>query len=174
MTRLIALILTIGVLIGVLGIALHLDPHAIPSPLIDKPAPAFQLQALENPSNTITRNDLLGRVWILNVWASWCTTCLEELPVLLQFSRSESVPLYGLNYKDTPAEALTWLAVHGNPFVTSLRDADGRAGMDFGVYGVPETFIIDQTGTIRLKYVGPVTADVIRDRIMPMLKAIHG
>jgi cytochrome c biogenesis protein CcmG/thiol:disulfide interchange protein DsbE len=152
---------------------LKLDPREVPSPLIDKPAPGFALTRLDDPSLTLKREDLLGQVWMLNVWASWCVACREEHPMLLDFAKQKLVPVYGLNYKDTRVEGQGWLARFGNPYQASLFDGDGRVGIDFGVYGVPETFIIDRQGVIRLKHIGPLTPEVIRDRIAPMLRKLN-
>ena len=153
---------------------LRLDPHEVPSPLIDKPAPAFALARLDDASRRIGRDDLRGQVWLLNVWASWCVACREEHPVLLQLSRSKLVPLIGLDYKDTREEGMGWLQQFGNPYDASAFDADGRVGIDFGVYGVPETFIIDKRGVIRMKHIGPLTPEIIQTRIQPLVKELNG
>ena len=156
-----------------LAVGLGKDPREVPSPLIDKPAPAFALTRLDDAGVTIKRDDMLGKVWMLNVWASWCVACREEHPLLVEFSKRGLVPLYGLNYKDKRPEGQGWLARFGNPYNASLFDDDGRVGIDFGVYGVPETFIIDKQGVIRLKHIGPLTPEVIRERIEPMLKQLN-
>ncbi len=156
----------------VLAIGLNRDPREVPSPLIGKPAPAFALTRLDDPTATITRNDLLGKVWILNVWASWCVACRDEHPLLVAFSKRKLVPIYGLNYKDQRADGQAWLARFGNPYASSLFDGEGRTGIDFGVYGVPETFVIDKTGTIRMKHIGALTPAVIANEIEPLLKKL--
>ena len=156
-----------------LGIGLGLNPREVPSPLIDKPAPAFELARLDDPAQRITHADLKGQVWILNVWASWCVACRQEHPLLVDFAKRSPVPLYGLNYKDKREDGLAWLARFGNPYKASLFDIDGRVGIDFGVYGVPETFVIDKQGVIRFKQIGPVTPEVLRDRIEPLLKQLN-
>lgn len=161
------------VLLGFLAVGLNLDPREVPSPLIGKPAPAFALPRLDDPAQAVRREDLLGKVWMLNVWASWCVACREEHPVLVEYSRQRAVPIYGLNYKDTRPAAMAWLARLGNPYDASLSDTDGRVGIDFGVYGVPETFIIDKQGVIRMKHIGPVTPKVLRDEIEPLLKRLN-
>ncbi len=155
-----------------LGIGLNRDPREVPSPLIGKPAPEFKLATLADPGKAIGRADLLGKVWMLNVWASWCVACREEHPLLVQYSRQKRVPIYGLNYKDQRADGQAWLSQFGNPYTESLHDLNGRVGLDFGVYGVPETFIIDREGVVRFKHIGPITPQVIRERIEPMLKAL--
>ena len=153
---------------------LRLDPHQVPSPLIDKPAPGFALTRLDDANTTIRRDDMLGKVWMLNVWASWCVACREEHPTLVAFSKTKAVPIIGLNYKDTRAEGLGWLSQFGNPYDASVFDQNGRVGIDFGVYGVPETFVIDKQGVIRFKHVGALTPELIRTRIQPLLKELDG
>ncbi|HRP29523.1 MAG TPA: DsbE family thiol:disulfide interchange protein [Burkholderiaceae bacterium] len=160
------------ILLGFLAVGLNLNPREVPSPLIGKPAPAFDLPRLDDPSQRITRQDLAGKVWILNVWASWCVACHEEHPVLVEFARRRLVPIYGLNYKDERGNAIEWLSRLGNPYEASLSDTDGRVGINFGVYGVPETFVIDKQGVIRLKQIGPVTPEVLRDRIEPLIREL--
>lgn len=155
-----------------LSIGLRLNPREVPSPLIGKPAPEFTLPTLHQPETTVSRKDLLGQVWILNVWASWCVACREEHPLMVEFGRRKVVPIYGLNYKDTREAGMQWLARLGNPYVASLFDADGKLGIDFGVYGVPETFVIDRQGVIRFKHIGPVTPQILRERIEPLLKTL--
>ncbi|MDH4479939.1 MAG: DsbE family thiol:disulfide interchange protein [Rhodoferax sp.] len=162
------------VLVLFLGAGLKLDPKEVPSPLIGKPAPAFALARLDDPAQTIRRDDLLGQVWMLNVWASWCVACREEHPLLVEFAKSKMLPIYGLNYKDQPAAGQKWLADFGNPYQASLSDRDGRVGIDFGVYGVPETFIIDRQGVVRFKQIGPITPEVIRTKIEPLVRQLNG
>jgi cytochrome c biogenesis protein CcmG/thiol:disulfide interchange protein DsbE len=160
-------------LVLVLGIGLRLDPREIPSPFIGKPAPAFSLQRLNDASQTISPADMRGKVWLLNVWASWCTSCRQEHPVLMEFARQNVVPLVGLNYKDERADGLGWLGQFGNPYQVSAYDRDGRVGIDYGVYGVPETFVIDKNGVIRMKHVGPVTREVIEEKLIPLIKELN-
>ncbi len=169
----IAPLLLFAVLVGFLAVGLNLNPREVPSPLIDKPAPAFALPRLDDPAQTISLQDLAGKVWVLNVWASWCVACREEHPIFVEFARRSPVPLYGLNYKDTRDEAQAWLVRFGNPYTASLSDSKGLVGIDFGVYGVPETFIIDKQGVIRFKHIGPVTPKVLKERIEPLLKALN-
>ncbi|MBA4178122.1 MAG: DsbE family thiol:disulfide interchange protein [Leptothrix sp. (in: Bacteria)] len=161
------------VLLGFLAVGLNLNPREVPSPLIGKPAPAFALPRLDDPAQTLTKADLMGKVWILNVWASWCAACREEHPLLVDFAKRSPVPLYGLNYKDQRKDALGWLARLGDPYKASLHDLKGQVGIDYGVYGVPETFIIDKQGVIRFKHIGPVTPQVLRERIEPLLKELN-
>lgn len=174
MMRFLVPLVVFVVLVGFLWKGLELHPSDVPSPLIDKPAPAFSLQQLQNPEQKITPADLRGQVWLLNVWASWCVSCREEHPVLLQFSKTGVVPIYGLNYKDSREDATRWLQQFGNPYVVSGFDNDGQVGIDYGVYGVPETYVIDRQGIIRHKHIGPITVDVMQDEILPIVRKLKG
>jgi cytochrome c biogenesis protein CcmG/thiol:disulfide interchange protein DsbE len=160
------------VLAGFLAYGLRLDPREVPSPLINKPAPEFRLSVLANPQQLMGKRDLAGKVWMLNVWASWCVACREEHPLLVEFAKRKLVPVYGLNYKDERAAAAAWLQQRGDPYAESLVDADGRVGIDYGVYGVPETFVIDRSGIVRYKHIGPLTPEVLRDEIEPLLRRL--
>ena len=162
------------VLVIFLGRGLSLDPREVPSPLIGKPAPAFSLSQLDKPAQMIGTEQLLGQVWILNVWASWCVACRDEHPVLVEFSKTGVAPIYGLNYKDKREPAMNWLQQLGNPYTASIFDESGRVGIDFGVYGVPETFVIDKLGVIRYKKTGPVTQETIQSTILPLVKKLQG
>ena len=161
------------VLVGFLAVGLGLKPREIPSPLIDKPAPNFSLPVLAAPAQTLALQDLRGKVWVLNVWASWCVACREEHALIVEMAKTGAVPIYGLNYKDKRDDALGWLNQFGNPYVASLSDTEGLVGIDYGVYGVPETFVIDKAGVIRHKIIGPVTPDSIRNVIMPLVKKLN-
>jgi cytochrome c biogenesis protein CcmG, thiol:disulfide interchange protein DsbE len=163
-----------AVLAVFLGRGLTLDPKEIPSPLIDKPAPVFSLSQLDKPREMIGTEQLRGQVWILNVWASWCVACRDEHPILVAFSKTNTVPIYGLNYKDKREPAMAWLQQLGNPYTASIFDEQGRVGIDFGVYGVPETFVIDKQGVIRYKKTGPVTQETIQTKILPLVKKLQG
>jgi len=163
-----------GALAVFCAVGLHLDPREVPSPLIGKPSPEFALTQLDKPEQTIRRADMLGKVWMLNVWASWCVACREEHPLLVEFSKRGLVPIYGLNYKDKRPDGQGWLARFGNPYNASLFDNDGRVGIDFGVYGVPETFIIDKQGVIRFKQIGALTPAVLSDKVLPLLRKLNG
>ena len=156
-----------------LAIGLTLDPREVPSPFIGKPAPEFTLPDLSDAAKTLDPKALKGQVFLLNVWASWCVSCREEAAVLMRFAKTGAAPLYGLNYKDKRDEAQAWLAQFGNPYVLNAFDADGRVGIDYGVYGVPETYVIDKGGIIRYKQIGPVTDAVLKDKIMPLLKELN-
>ncbi len=161
------------VLLYFLRAGLTLNPKEVPSPLIGKPAPAFSLPRLDQPELRISRDDMRGQVWLLNVWASWCVACRQEHPLLVQYAKQAKVPIYGLNYKDERAAGMKWLADFGNPYTVSISDRDGRVGIDFGVYGVPETFVIDREGVIRYKQIGPLTPEVLRDTIEPLIKQLN-
>lgn len=162
------------VLSGFLFVGLFRDPREVPSPLIDKPAPAFSAPSLQAPERSIKREDLLGKVWVLNVWASWCVACREEHPLLVEWNKDNKVLLIGLNYKDQRPDGLAWLKNFGNPYTDSVFDANGRIGLDYGVYGVPETFVIDKAGTIRMKHIGPLTPEVLNQKIEPLLRKLNG
>jgi cytochrome c biogenesis protein CcmG/thiol:disulfide interchange protein DsbE len=159
-------------LVGFLYKGLFLDPKEVPSPLINKPAPAFSLVQLDKPDLTLKRDDMLGKVWMLNVFASWCVACREEHPLLVEFSRMKLLPILGLNYKDERAAGLKWLGTFGNPYEASLFDHDGRVGIDYGVYGVPESFVIDAKGVIRYKQIGPFTPEAIETKLIPLVQQL--
>lgn len=156
-----------------LGIGLRLNPREIPSPFIDKAAPSFKLTQLHDAAKTIAPQDMAGQVWLLNVWASWCVSCRQEHPVLMDLAKQGVVPILGLNYKDTREAGSGWLRQYGNPYQISAFDSDGRVGIDYGVYGVPETFVIDKRGVIRMKHVGPVTQQVIIEKFLPLIKELN-
>lgn len=162
------------VVVGFLGFGLKLDPRQVPSPLIGKAAPPFSLPVLHEPAKTVSNTDLKGQVWMLNVWASWCVSCREEHPVLVELAKRKIVPIIGLNYKDQSDDARAWLKQFGDPYVMSLVDAKGNIGIDYGVYGVPETYLIDRDGVIRYKKIGPVTPDTVREKILPLLARLKG
>ncbi|TDK67586.1 DsbE family thiol:disulfide interchange protein [Sapientia aquatica] len=169
-------LLPFGVFIALvlfLGVGLRLNPSEIPSPFIGKPAPKFSLTQLGDPSKTIAPSDMLGQVWMFNVWASWCVSCRQEHPVLMDFSRQNAIPMIGLNYKDSRPEGMAWLAQFGNPYQLSAFDDSGRVGIDYGVYGVPETFIIDKKGVIRKKFIGPITPEIISTQLLPLIKELN-
>jgi cytochrome c biogenesis protein CcmG/thiol:disulfide interchange protein DsbE len=163
-----------ALLLVFLGAGLFLNPSLVPSPLVGKQAPQFTLTQLHDPQATISSEDLRGQVWLLNVWASWCVSCRYEHPLLVELARENIVPIYGLNYKDRREDGITWLRNFGNPYVHSLHDFDGRVGMDYGVYGVPETYVIDAEGVIRHKQIGPITADALKDKILPLVRELQG
>ncbi len=160
-------------LAGFLYVGLNLDPREVPSPLVGKPAPAFTLPQLHEPSKQFSPADMKGKVWLLNVWASWCVSCREEHPVLIDLARQNIVPIYGLDYKDKRADALTTLREGGDPYVLSVSDAEGRIGIAYGVYGVPETYVIDKQGVIQYKQIGPVTSLNLREKILPLVAELE-
>lgn len=177
------------VLVALLAVGLNLNPRDVPSPLVGKPAPAFSLPQLGAPDRTFSPKDMLGQVWLLNVWSTWCVSCRQEHPVLVGLAKRKTVPLIGLNYKELrgdggvdmdkvdPASekvlaeqrAAGWLSKHGDPYALTAMDLDGRAGIDYGVYGVPETYLIDKAGVIRMKHTGPISPDIFSGKILPMV-----
>ena len=159
-------------LVLLLGVGLTLNPREVPSPLIGKPAPAFELPLLHAPDKTFSQKEMLGKVWVLNVWASWCPPCLVEHPVVTALAQSRLAPVVGLNYKDARDDALPWLKRNGDPYEFSVFDLDGRIGIDYGVYGVPETYVIDRRGVIRYKHIGPLTPEASRSKVQPLLKEL--
>jgi len=160
-------------LVAFFAVGLTKDPREVPSPFIDKPAPAFKLQQLHQSGAMFGPDDMRGKVWLLNVWASWCVSCRVEHPLLVEMSRKSLVPIVGLNYKDTRDDGKQWLAKFGNPYALSAYDVDGRVGIDYGVYGVPETFVIDKQGVIRYKQIGPITPEALEKTIMPLIRKLE-
>lgn len=180
-------------LVALLGVGLGLNPRDVPSPLVGKPTPAFNLPILATPDKTLSAQDMQGKVWLFNVWASWCVSCRQEHPVLVEFSKNNQVPLIGLNYKEVRGDggfdmgkmppddekklafqrANRWLAEHGDPYTLTVMDLDGRVGINYGVYGVPETYVIDKAGIIRMKHTGPISPDVLDKKIMPLLAELN-
>jgi cytochrome c biogenesis protein CcmG/thiol:disulfide interchange protein DsbE len=161
------------VLAGFLLRGLFLNPREVPSPLINKPAPQFSLAQLAQPDRPFGPDDMKGQVWLLNVWASWCVACRQEHPLLVELAKRKAVPIIGLNYKDKPDAATGWLAQFGNPYDLSVKDRDGRVGIDYGVYGVPETFLIDKAGVIRFKQIGPITEEVWTKKMQPLIEELR-
>ena len=159
------------VVVGFLAKGLFLDPHEVPSPLIGKPAPAFSAPVLGDASKKFSPADMKGKVWMLNMWASWCVACREEHPLLIAM-KQHGLPIYGIAYKDTDADATDVLKKLGDPYLITATDADGKIGIDYGVYGVPETYVIDKAGIIRYKQIGPITPESLRDKILPLLEAL--
>ena len=183
-------------LVVLLAVGLNLNPRDVPSPLVGKSAPVFTLARLDAPDKTFSPQDMKGQVWLLNVWASWCVSCRQEHPVLVDMARTQNNPplkLVGLNYKEvrgdgaldaskfsadeerrlTIERARGWLTRHGDPYLFSALDIDGRVGIDYGVYGVPETYVIDKAGIIRLKHTGPLTPDVVKGKLLPLVAELN-
>lgn len=155
-------------------VGLDKDPRAVPSPLINKPAPEFSLPRLDDPSKVVSKKDMLGKVWLLNVWSSWCTSCRQEHPTMVKVGKDgqKLVPIIGLNYKDKDADAFRFLRQGGDPYDFSIKDPSGEVGINYGVYGVPETFVIDKKGTIRYKQLGPITPEAWDKHIYPLIKEL--
>jgi cytochrome c biogenesis protein CcmG/thiol:disulfide interchange protein DsbE len=160
------------IVVGFLFKGLYLDPHEVPSPLINKTAPSFKAPLLNDTSKSFSATDMKGKVWMLNMWASWCAACKDEHPLLVEM-KQQGLPIYGMAYKDTDADAQAVLNEMGDPYIITATDADGKIGIDYGVYGVPETYIIDKTGIIRYKQIGPITPMALRDKILPLLKELE-
>ena len=161
-------------LVGFFAVGLTRDPREVPSPYIGKPAPAFTLAQLHEEKLAFAPEQMKGKVWLLNVWASWCASCRVEHPLLLEMARDKRVPIVGLNYKDKREDAIRWLARYGDPYALSAWDIDGRVGIDYGVYGAPETFLIDRQGVIRYKQIGPITAEALEKKILPLVRKLQG
>jgi cytochrome c biogenesis protein CcmG, thiol:disulfide interchange protein DsbE len=160
-------------LLFLLAAGLGHDPRQLPSALIGRPAPAFDLPRLQAGGERVSSRSLRGQVWILNVWASWCEPCRDEQPVLVDLAARRLAPVYGLNYKDDPGPARQWLAEAGDPYTASMVDRSGQTGIDYGVYGVPETFVIDRTGIVRYRQAGPLTAISLDGVIVPLLRKLQ-
>ena len=172
MKRWIPLIVFVA-LAGFFYVGLHRDPHAVPSPFIGKPAPAFNLPVVGQPGKTFSPAENLGKVWLLNVWAPWCVSCRQEHPELMRLARSGAVPIYGLNWKDKDREAAGLLTAIGNPYVEVADDLSGQAGIDWGVTGTPETYVIDKKGIIRMKQIGIITDAVWQTKFVPLLRELN-
>lgn len=172
-------LLTFLPLLGFVAIAvflwrgLQLDPSRLPSPLVDKQAPATSVATLSEPGEIFTNDKMAGEVWVLNVWASWCASCIQEHPLLVSLSSSFDIPIVGLNYKDTPPEASRWLERYGDPYEFVLDDRDGTVGIDWGVYGVPETFVIDHLGQVRYKHIGALDGEDITQTLIPVIEQLQ-
>jgi cytochrome c biogenesis protein CcmG/thiol:disulfide interchange protein DsbE len=168
---LLPLVLFIG-LVAFLLVGLHRDPHEVPSPLINKPAPDFKLSQLREPNKTFSPQEMRGKVWVLNFWGTWCVACREEHPMLLEYSKTGAVPIFGVDYKDERAAAMQMLDEEGDPYSLTVSDPDGRVSIDYGVYGAPESYLIDRNGVIRFKQIGPITQDVWQKEILPRAKQL--
>jgi cytochrome c biogenesis protein CcmG/thiol:disulfide interchange protein DsbE len=160
-------------LVGFLLIGLHRDPHEVPSPLINKPAPDFKLTQLREPNKAFSPQEMRGKVWVLNFWGTWCVACREEHPLLLEYSKTGAVPIFGVDYKDERAAAMRMLDEEGDPYALTVFDPDGRVSIDYGVYGAPESYLIDRNGVIRFKQIGPITQDVWQKEILPRAKQLN-
>ncbi len=161
-----------AVLVWFLFKGLSLNPREVPSPLVNRPVPNFTLSKLHAPDQKLSASDLKGQVWLLNVWGSWCVSCRIEHPLLNELAKNNVVPIYGMNWKDKREDAIGWLNKFGDPYVASIADVDGRVAIDFGVYGAPETFIIDKQGIIRHKHIGPITAESLQKDILPLIERL--
>ena len=160
-------------IVALLGVGLTMDPDRVPSPLIGKPVPDFTLPRVADPERSVSPADLKGQVYLLNVWASWCVACREEHPVLMEAARDTDLTIVGLDYKDKRPDALQWLSQRGDPYTVSAFDAKGKVGIDLGVYGVPETFVVDAEGIIRRKFVGALSRQQLRSEILPLVTKLR-
>ena len=160
-------------LVAFLLVGLNRNPSEVPSPLINRPAPHFLLPQLQDAKKTFSPQEMRGKVWLLNFWGTWCPACRDEHPRLIEYAKSGVVPIYGVDYKDDPATALELLDQLGNPYVLNSFDVDGRVSIDYGVYGAPETFLIDRDGVIRFKQIGPITDEVWQKEILPRVKQLN-
>ena len=174
MTRYLTPLILVAVMIPVFMIGLNRDPTVVPSPFIDKVAPPFELPTLKEPGRTVGTSDYLGEMALLNVWATWCVGCRQEHDFLLKLAGEIDIPIYGLNWRDRRAPALVWLQQLGDPYVDSAYDEDGRVGIDWGVYGAPETFLIDKDGVILHKHISPLTEEVWQRDFQPKILAAKG
>ena len=152
---------------------LFLNPREVPSALIGKPAPQFSLPILHAPGDKFSPESMKGKVWLLNVWGSWCASCRYEHPLLNDLAKNQVVPIIGFNWKDDPLAAKSWLTKYGDPYRLSVSDIDGRVAIDWGVYGAPETFIIDKAGIVREKHTGPIDAKVMNDKLLPLIRELQ-
>ena len=173
MSRFVIPLILFVVLIVFLAIGLGRDPHIVPSAVIDKPAPDFALPELREPTKIISPNQMRGKVWLLNVWGSWCPACREEHPFLIEIAKSGAVPIYGLSWKDKREDALAVLGELGDPYVLNVSDFDGRVAIDYGITGAPETYLIDKQGIIRYKEVGQLTPEIMHQKILPMVRTLN-
>ena len=173
MNRFVIPLLGFAALVGLLAVGLKLDPHEVPSPLIGKPAPAFSVPQLRDPQTQLSERNLHGNVALLNVWASWCGGCRKEHPLLVELAAQRKLPIYGLDYKDESTDALRWLAQYGDPYTAIGFDARGQVGLDYGVYGVPETYVLDRRGVIRYKHIGPLTREVLDNTLLPLIERLE-
>jgi cytochrome c biogenesis protein CcmG/thiol:disulfide interchange protein DsbE len=172
-----SLLIPLGVfvlLVVFLGLGFQLkDPHLLPSELINKPFPAFSLKDLHRPDLMRSREDLTGEIALVNVWGTWCPNCIIEHPELMRIAREEDVRIFGINYNDETAKAIRWLERREDPYVFSIADDEGRLAIDLGVYGAPETFVIDAAGVIRFRHVGPVTEDIWEATLLPVIELLR-
>jgi cytochrome c biogenesis protein CcmG/thiol:disulfide interchange protein DsbE len=173
MKRFLLLLMAFAVLVVVLAAGLRQDPRRLPSALIGQPAPFFDLPTLQAAGERVSPQALRGEVWILNVWASWCESCRDEHPLLLDLAALGIAPVYGMDYKDEREPALQWLAMAGNPYQVSMVDRSGQTGIDYGVYGVPETFVIDRAGIVRYRQAGPLTRDSLNGVLLPLVRRLQ-
>lgn len=174
--RLLKFLVPLAIFIGITWFllrGLERDPREIPSPLLGKPAPTFSLPTLADPQAGWTPESMRGKVWMLNVWGSWCSACQVEHPLLLDIAKAGTVPIVGFAWKDNPTNSRAWLAKLGDPYAVVVMDFPGKVGIDYGVYGAPETFVIDKSGTVRYKQVGPISPEAWQRKLLPMIQQLQ-
>jgi cytochrome c biogenesis protein CcmG, thiol:disulfide interchange protein DsbE len=169
---LLPLVLFIG-LVAFLLVGLRRDPHEVPSPLINKAAPDFKLTQLREPNKTFSAQEMRGKVWVLNFWGTWCVACRDEHPLLVEYAKSGVLPIYGVDYKDDRNAAMQMLAEEGNPYTLTVSDPEGRTSIDYGVYGAPESYLIDRNGVIRFKQIGPITEEVWQKEFLARARQLN-
>jgi cytochrome c biogenesis protein CcmG/thiol:disulfide interchange protein DsbE len=174
MARYLAPLVILVIMIGIFIVGLQRDPTILPSPFLDKPAPQFDLPRLKNLDERVSSSDYAGKVALVNVWATWCVGCRQEHAFLLQLAAEKTVPIYGLNWRDRRQDALEWLEQLGDPYVACAYDADGRVGIDWGVYGAPETFLISKDGRVLHKHLGPLSSLLWERDFVPLINAENG
>jgi cytochrome c biogenesis protein CcmG/thiol:disulfide interchange protein DsbE len=173
MSRFVIPLVLFVVLVVFLAIGLGRDPHRLPSALLNKPAPDFALPELRQPTRIVSPKEMRGKVWLLNVWGSWCQGCREEHPFLIEIAKTRAVPIYGLSWKDKREDALAVLAELGDPYVLNMSDFDGRVAIDYGITGAPETYLIDKNGMIRYKEPGQLTPEIMKNKILPLVQELN-
>jgi len=172
MSRYLAPLIMIAIMFPIFIVGLSRDPTEVPSPLLNKPAPEFELPSLKDPARTIGSADYAGQMALINVWATWCVGCRQEHDYLLKLASETDIPIYGLNWRDDRGDALAWLQQLGDPYVASAFDEDARVGIDWGVYGAPETFLISADGIVLYKHISPLTEVVWLREFQPIIRAV--
>lgn len=174
MARYIALIVVFVIMLAIFALGLERDPRKLPSVLIDKPAPEYELPRVKDPMSTVGSADYEGEMVLVNIWATWCAGCRQEHEYLVELAAREEIPIYGIDWRDQRQEAIKWLKQLGDPYVASAYDEDGRVGIDWGVYGAPETFLVGRDGNVLYKHIGPMDESVWQSKFLPIIEAQRG